>query len=157
MQNPTPRYLFSQLGRMFNLFFFSCFVLLTLAALYVSQAGPLLGTEAAAEPIWKTLAITLAVLNIPLAYGLAQKQIKSIPKQNELTEKIRAYRSPLLLRFSLAHAAFSANCILFLLSGDQGLMIIMAIVLLFFILSRPSPFRAALDLELSDEEKTQII
>jgi len=93
---------------------------------------------------------------IPLAYGYPQRMMRRVEPRWTLDLKIALYRRAVVLRLAMTASVFMMDALLFLATGDNDLLLLLAIILLFFILSRPTPFRAATDLGLSDGEKAEL-
>lgn len=147
---------FRMLSRIYGILFISIIVVLVIASLIVSNKGHLLPADPNLYSILKFVAIGIAIIALPLAWAYPQNLIKKISEEWSLVEKMEKYRDALFFRFAVVESAAILVSILFLLIGDTDLMLVLAIILLFYILSRPTLFKAAADLELTEEEKKQL-
>jgi hypothetical protein len=149
---------FKLLNRIYGILFLFIIVLLVAASLIVSNLGHFLAeTNNSIAYILKAIAIGITIVAIPVAWSYPQKLIKQINAGIPLEEKLVKYQNALLIRFVLAVFAASSVSAMFLFTGDTDLMLVLAIILLFSILSRPTTFKVAGDLNLDDEEKKQLL
>ncbi len=137
--------------------FFSLILLLVFVSIMVSNFGPVLAHDPGLFAGMKTLAYILAGVLLVLAYALVQKKIHRIPQEWPLEDKMAHYRKATSLRLWLIGAAGLLISLFFLLTADTNLILVLAIVLIFLILSRPGPFKAGSDLKLSEEDKKELL
>ena len=156
MNEPPARNNFRKLARAYGAFFLTMVLVLVAVSLVLSARGPLSGAGDPQPGIQKGVAIALAIVIIPLAYGYPQKMMRRVEPRWTLDLKVALYRRAVVLRLAMTASVFLVNAFLFLATGDNDLLLLLAIILLFFILSRPTPFRAATDLGLSDGEKAEL-
>jgi len=156
MQNLDPKTIFKNLLKVYWFLFLGMIVFLVIAALLVSNSGPIMEDDPYINQVFKILVIAFTVAGIPLAYTIPQKRIKKINAGLGLAEKLNNYQGALIIRFAITEGVAFFATIAFLLTGDTDLMLLLAIIYLFYIISRPSPFKTAGDLELSEEEKHQL-
>lgn len=157
MEKQQAKNIFRSLTRIYGIFFLAMILFLVIASLMLSHRGPLSQTTDQLQVIQKAIAIGLAIVLLPLAYGYPQRQIRRIGQEWKLNLKINIYRQAVTLRLAIVASVFLINAIFFLVTGDNDLLMVLAITLVFFILNRPTPFRAATDMGLSDEEKMQLM
>ena len=153
----SAKNIFKTINLVYKALFLGMIVFLVTASLLVSNAGAIME----GDPFWaqtlKIIAIGLAVVIIPTAYSLPQKLMRKISKELSLEEKLTRYQSALIIRFALTEGLGIMATIFFLLTADNDLLMLFAIILLFYIISRPTPFKAATDLELSETEKHELL
>ncbi len=157
MDNQKPANQLRFLNRLYSIIFFSYIIFLILSSLVVSNAGPLLQEDPGLFTIIKSIAIGFPIILIPIAYTWPQRKIKAIDESSPLEEKMIFYRKALSLRLLLILVVALAVSFIFMLIGDTNLIMVLAIVLLFLVLSRPTPFKVATDLGLSDQEKLELM
>ncbi len=157
MQNQKPANQLKFLNRLYSIVFFSFIIILILASLVVSNAESLLQKDPELFTVLKSIAIGIAIILIPVAYGWPQKKIKAIGESESLEEKMTDYRKALTIRLYMILITAIAVSLVFMLIGDTNLIMVLAIVLLFLVLSRPTPFKIATDLGLSDQEKLELM
>ncbi len=145
------------LKRLYGVLFASLIILLLFASIMVSNYGPLLSPNPPLFENLKTVAIAVAGIFLAIAFIYPQRQIGKISNTFSLAEKIDLYRKPIIIRLILITDAGIVSSLIFLLTADTNLMLILAIILILFILARPTPFKIASDLKLSEEEKTTIL
>ena len=152
-----PLRIFKVTHRIYGILFFTMIFFLVAASLFVSNLGPLLKADPGLIHILKYIAIGVTIVIIPIAYSYPQKLINRINPELAFHEKMQEYQRALFIRFALVEGTALMVSIFFILSGDTNLMMVLAIILLFYILSRPTPFKAATDLGLTDDEKAQLM
>ena len=157
MEYQRARAIFRSLTKTYSTFFLAMIFLLVAASLMLSAQGPLSDRFGEWQLVHKAIGIGLAIVFVPLAYGYPQKLIRRIEADWKLSLKVSLYRQAVILRLAIVASVFLINAVFFLITGDNDLIMVLAIILVFFILSRPTPFRAAADMGLSDEEKLQLM
>ncbi|MFO7978630.1 MAG: hypothetical protein R6U64_08215 [Bacteroidales bacterium] len=148
---------FRTLNIIYGALFLALIVFLVAASLLVSNSGFLLAPDPGLFYVLKGVAIGFTILMLPLAWGLPQKMINRIEPDLSLEQKMMKYQNALIVRFSMAEGVGFLATIIFMLTGDTNLMLVLAIILLFYIMSRPTIFKVAADLKLSEQEKQQLI
>ncbi len=148
---------FRTLNIIYGALFLGLIVFLVVASLLVSNAGFLLAPDPGLFSILKGVAIGFTILMLPLAWGLPQKMITRIDPALSLEERMIKYQHALILRLAMAEGTGLLATTIFMLTGDTNLMLVLAIILLFYIMSRPTVFKVAADLKLSEQEKQQLI
>lgn len=128
------------------------------AGFLVSDMGGFLeADQQLAYVLYLVLILSLAVL-IPFSYWFPQKMIKALRGvQKPLVQKLSMYRSASVIRFALLNSAGVMVAIWFLLLGNVQLFYIQVIILLIFIMFKPSSFKIAADLELDEAESEKLI
>jgi amino acid transporter len=157
MEQKQAKEIFRSLTKTYGTFFVAMIIFLVASSLILSSRGALSEGNGQMLVIQKAIAIGLAIIFIPLAYAYPQRQIRRIEHDWKLSLKITLYRQAVTLRLAIVASVFLINAIFFLVTGDNDLLMVLAIILVFFILSRPTPFRAATDLGLTEEEKLQLM
>jgi hypothetical protein len=155
MQN-DPKAIFKSINLVYGTLFLGMIIFLVIASLLVSNSGPLIAEDPLLTQIFKLIVIGFTVVIIPIAYSFPHRLIKKIDVESPLSEKLSKYQQALTIRFALTEGVGIMTSIFFLLTGDTDLIMVLAIILLFYILSRPSPFKAGTDLDLSEIEKKQL-
>lgn len=153
----SAKEIFKSITMVYRLLFLGMMVFLVIASLLVSKSGGFITDDPLMEQILKMIAIGLAVVIIPIAFSFPQKLIRKISKELSLEEKLSRYQSALIIRFALTEGIAIMAIVFFLLTADNDLLMLFAIILLFYIISRPTPFKAATDLELSEIEKHELL
>ena len=145
------------LKRLYGVLFASLIIMLLFASIMVSNYGSLLTPNEALFATLKSIAIAVGAIFLVVAYLYPQRLIRKIDSNLTLAEKIAMYRKPIGLRLILVTDAGIVSSIVFLLTADTNLMLVLTIILIFFILARPTPFKIAADLNLSEEEKNFLL
>jgi len=148
---------FRKLNKVYGAMFFILILLLLLASILVSNYGPLSQQHPQQTALFKSINIAITALILILAYVYPQLQIKKMDSSMALQEKIDAYSRIIRFRLLMIVAAGLITCLFFLMTGDTNLMVVLAIIIIFLILARPTPFKTAADLNLSEEEKNILL
>ncbi|MEE4176113.1 MAG: hypothetical protein V2I46_01250 [Bacteroides sp.] len=156
MENTVPKKAYKNINLVYGVFFFSMVIFLLIVSLLVSKTGPLIEEDPLMEQILKLIVIVFTVVIIPIAQGFPQRMIRKIGSDLSLAEKMARYQAALTVRFALTEGTGIMACLFFLITGDTDLMLLVAIILLYFIISRPSHFKMGADLELSEMEKKEL-
>jgi hypothetical protein len=109
------------------------------------------------EQIVKTIIYLLVIIIIPASFMFPQRLINRIDTSLHLSGKLLAYRQALFIRFSALTTAGLVVSLGFLLLADSSFMVVQAIVLVAFIIFKPTAFKIIADLQLNDKEKHQLL
>jgi hypothetical protein len=154
MQNVTK---IKEILRSINLIYWAIFLgmvmFIVISAIYVSNMGPLV--ESDMNMHWKISSIMMISLIIigPFSWIIPNKLIRRIDPNLELTGKLVAWRTAMLIRLSIMETAGVIVCLGFMATGNTDLILILAMVMLFFMIYKPNTYRIAADLGLTPEEK----
>lgn len=83
--------------------------------------------------------------------------IKKIQINEPLEKKINSFRTVSLFRLALIESVNLLNCIAYLFTGDNSILLIFAIMLILFFTQRPTISLFIRDFNLSEEEKILIV
>lgn len=155
MQPQTPKGIMRSLSVIYWGLFLSLFIFISVSAWLDTQSP--VSEDAYSVYLIKTILVFLLIVLAPTSYLWPQKLIQRIDKQLPLDQKLTLYRSAQTIRFAAMNSAGVFIAIGFMLTGETNLMYMQVIVLLFFIIYKPSPFKTASDLELDENEKREIM
>jgi len=85
-----------------------------------------------------------------------QNRLNSAKTKPTLKEKMTEYRTALVIRYAFLEGPTFFSLVSLLLTGYSLFLIVPCIVIAFFLTIRPSPDRAVMELELSNEESRQV-
>lgn len=94
--------------------------------------------------------LLIIILLIPLSGILFYQRIRNLDKSRPLDQLLRLYRDAWLTKYILLEIAAFLAVMIFYLTGDHLLLMIVAVVVLYMILSIPSVQRIDDELNLSD-------
>ncbi|RZK68805.1 MAG: hypothetical protein EOO85_23545 [Pedobacter sp.] len=108
----------------------------------------------ASDPYFPLFPI-LALISLAVGFYMFNKNISSIDHVSSGDEKITAYQSAFIVRCAFIEAPALLNIIAFLMSGNAVYLVIAAIILIVFIMTRPNKQKVidALNLQFPDTEK----
>ncbi len=153
MSDQNIRVILRSIGFLYWFLFLSNVSIIVISAWYVSSIGTLLTPDPQTDYIIFLSVIVLLILLAPVSYLIPQRKINRIPKDQRLFFKLTSYRQALMIRFAAMNSAGFITAMGFILQGNTNLMYLQVIVILFFIIYRPTPFKIAADLDLEDEEE----
>jgi predicted lysophospholipase L1 biosynthesis ABC-type transport system permease subunit len=142
--------------RIYGILFVAIIISLLAASLYVSNIGPLLSYQPGLFYSLQVVAILGTLLVLLGAWFIPQRIIRKIDPSEDLEQKLARYFQALQMRFALVTGTALLVSIIFVLTADDNLMMILAIIILYYILSRPTVFKTVGDLKLDEEEKKQL-
>lgn len=97
--------------------------------------------------------IALAVVFIMISYFSFKKKVESISKNDQpVTEKLTAYRAASIIRWAMLEAPVLLLIIGFLLTGTSGLLLVIAVMLIMFVYTKPTIAKTAGQLGIREEE-----
>jgi hypothetical protein len=126
-------------------------VLFSIIAYVVHGAGAF-DNNATLSAIFQYMVPVLAFLGIAAGNVLYKKQVNEIKKKVGLAEKLNAYRGPFTLRDALLEGPALFAIIAYLLCGNTLLLGVAVLLIVVFILIRPTKNVLIKDLELSSPE-----
>ncbi len=157
MTDKNPIEAYKLITRTYGIMFIAIIVCIVSVSLYVSNLGSIIDAEASSAFFMQLGAVAITIAVIPFGYISSQKIIKNIDPALSLSKKLLPYRKALTLRFTSILAAAFFVSMFFWFTANTNLMIILAIVLLFYLISKPNPFKTADDLNLSEEDKHKLM
>lgn len=87
---------------------------------------------------------------------LFRSRVAAIQKETDLKKKMADYRAASIMRYALLEAPSLFSLVVYLLTGRPFYLGLAAIFILAFLLYRPTPQRAAVDLTLSPGERAKL-
>jgi hypothetical protein len=123
-------------------------------AYYVRYSGTMPTTDFGANGKFIAIGIGAAGLLLSVfAFSMYKKKVEAI-KTNaaSLKDKLNAYRAANIIRWAMLEAPVLLAIIIFMLSGDYNLLILVGAILLLFITTRPTVSKAAAELSISEDE-----
>ena len=105
-------------------------------------------TEFINSPPFATIGALLMVTQVLLSSYLFKKKLSEIPNHAAIEEKLSKYRTAYIIRWAILESAVLINGVLFFLSENQLNLIFASVVLVVFIISRPSKPTIFNDLDL---------
>ncbi len=156
MENKSPAQIQRLLNVKFSFFFFSAILVLLISSLSENYYGPFIDINKNTLDILKYIAIASLLIHLPIAFIIPQNAIKKIDKDLVLNAKMILYYKALFFRFAITASAIISVCLIFVITADTNLIYIAAMGLVFFLISKPSPFKTASDLQLKAEEKKEL-
>ena len=137
--------------------FLSLVTYIVISALIVSNTDIVFIADMQGSYIVNAILIFTLILLAPVSYLVPQKMINAIREDLSLTDKLLQYRTPMFIRFITMNSAGLLIAAGFLLTTTTHLIYLQVVVMLFFIIYKPSRFKIASDLQLNDREREQLM
>jgi hypothetical protein len=157
MERQKPRDLIRNISFAYWAMLLGLVTFIVVTSLFVSNVGETVITDPQTVFIIKTTLIFILIVIAPVSYLIPQKQINNIDKSLKLIEKLRLYYTASIIRFVAMNMAGIAIAVGFMLTANTNIIFLQAVVLLFFLIYKPTPFKIASDLELDEKEKQEIM
>ena len=106
--------------------------------------------------IFKYMVPALAFICMTAGNMLYKKRVNDIKKKSSLAEKLNAYRAAFILREAMLEGPALFAIIAYLLCGKLELLGVAVLLLVIFILIRPTKDKLTKELELSSDEAVMI-
>jgi len=155
----TPKELYKQINLLFIVLFLGIVILFG-ASVFIKITGNFNLAISNQEETGKIFRILLAVFIIvlfPLSHILHKRKIEKLDKRLELTKKLFYYKSSLLVKLFLIEYLCFFNIITFFFFGDPYLLIPASLLLLVFLMNRPTIERISNQLNITIEERENIL
>ena len=154
--DPTPQSFVKRLSLIYWALFLSLIAMIGLSAFFVSNFGPFIEDSKQSSYIVSIVMILLLIILAPLSFWIPQKMITSIEPSLPLIKKLGSYQAATIIRFALMDFAGVLIALGFMATGEMHMIYIQLIVLLFFLIFKPSPFKITSDLSLDENEKNEL-
>ncbi|MEI6346593.1 MAG: hypothetical protein WCP69_01480 [Bacteroidota bacterium] len=106
--------------------------------------------------IFNYLVVIFGLLGISSSFLIFKNRLNSCKEKTNLIDKMECYRSSLLIRYALLQAPSFFAIVFYLLTGTILYLAIPVIIIVIFILIRPTHQKAEIDLELNSTEVQMI-
>jgi hypothetical protein len=83
-------------------------------------------------------------------------KMNSVAEKKKLSEKLLEYRSVLVLRWGIVGMASYLSIFAYMVTQSTIILAIIAFILIFFLLQKPSPLKAITDMQLGPEDQKKI-
>ncbi len=157
MEEQKPRDIIRKISFLYWAMLLGLVTFIVVTSLFVSNVREVIISDPHTAFILKTVLIFILIVIAPISYLLPQRQINRIEKDQKLTAKLAEYHTASLARYMLMNSAGILIALGFMLTANTNLIFLQAVVLLFFIIYKPTPFKIASDLELDKKERQQIM
>jgi hypothetical protein len=137
--------------------FLSFATYVVISTIFVSKIGTLIQPDRQDIYTITTVLILILIGHAPISYLWPEKLIRNIDPALTLPGKLVAYRTAMFIRYMTMNSAGLLISITYMATGNANQMYLQAIVLLFFLMYKPSPIKIAADLDLNEGDKQKII
>lgn len=129
-------------------------VVFAVIAYYVRYSGTMPLMDMSTNGKFVTIGIAVfALLLAVFAFSMYKKKVEAIKiNAAPLKEKLSAYRAASIIRWAMLEAPVLVAIVMYMLTGDYNLLILIGVILLLFITTRPTVSKAAAELSMSEDE-----
>jgi hypothetical protein len=113
-------------------------------------------TDPTMTDTFKLVALLVVSLGVLASAFVSKAQFKAIKQKTALPEKMKAYRTALIIKWALLETPGMFCIVCFLLTGSSVILGLAGPTLIMLIIYRPTASGACMDLELSPAEKTLV-
>jgi len=132
-------------------------LMLTVIIIAVTSLLPPVLTDKSTEPIFLIAVAVGAIISISMANRVYNRRIAGIPLlEATLMDKLTMYRTALILYVALCEWPGIFAIIVYFLTGNKLLLIVIAFALLAMAVKRPEKFKIFNELQLSSEEQSEL-
>ena len=131
-------------------------LMVALVAVFVVQESDMDERAGALKNLFLVVVPLLVAASVTGAVLVFRKLVNNLKLKPGLIGKMTGYRTALMVRFALLEGATLIAIAVFLVTGYWLVLAMAGLMIVFFFTYRPSPERAALDLELNTNERIKI-
>lgn len=149
----TSKDYFLQLTILYGAMIAGVFIFLVVSSFLQQESGPL---APELHEMFQYLIPALALGALLGSSALFKYQLRAIPQQASLIEKMNHYRSARIVQYALLDAGAIMGAVGYLLVGHWLYLTVAGLMLGLFLLNRPGPSQAVNDLELTGDEAARV-
>lgn len=112
-----------------------------------------ISVDATTKEILFYLALFVTVGGLTGSRIIFKNKVEKLKKESALSRKLMGFQTATVIRFALIEAPAMLNIIAYLLTGDDNYLYIIAILIGYFMVLKPSKAQVERELQLSHEEK----
>jgi hypothetical protein len=152
--NPTSKSTLSAL----NIIYFSLMMMMTMfgAVVFFLNTSGGINPDAELTLILRYVLCGLLPIGLGAGYFIFKQFISSINPSLSLREKLMKYQTAVLIRSACFEMPGLVGAVAALITGDNSFLLFTAIVLVLFLILRPSPYTITSDLNLTQGERTML-
>jgi hypothetical protein len=99
------------------------------------------------------ISLIFILIEIPLAYWLHTRKMKTVGNNPDIYSKLETYRASHIVKIAMFEGAGFFSCVVLLLGGKNMVLVQIVIILIIMMLENPSGNKIANELNLSQEDK----
>lgn len=116
---------------------------------------PVTGQEAAGQMELYIIG-GLVIVGVLASSQLFNTRLQKVKKEESLSAKLAGYRSASILRYALLEAPSIAAIVVYMLTNNLLLLVFAGMIIILFLIYRPTKDRVVTDLELSPAEEAKL-
>jgi hypothetical protein len=127
-----------------------------LIAYYLVTIGAMVINPDETVGIFRIIVPLISILSIVASYMFFRMQLNNAKSKPGLSEKLMTYRTALIVKWAFLEAPSLLAIVGYLLTGNRFFIIIAGLIIIIFLIHKPSKNTAAFELELSRNERDKI-
>ncbi|MEO1654320.1 MAG: hypothetical protein AAFU64_12315 [Bacteroidota bacterium] len=155
-QHQTSKQYFTVLGILHIAMLMGQVIFLGVVFFILNSEGAALEADPALELIMQVGIAVFIVMGLFGGNFLFKRLVVTTREKSSLGEKLKAYQTACVVRFALLEAPAILCIVAFFLTGNYFFAGLSLVVILVFLMNRPTKTKLMMDLELSGEEKTTL-
>jgi len=127
-------------------------LVLLVSSLLSNQIGPVVGNDPQTNYFLKLFLYCFAALAMFVAFYYPSRIVKQLAAEASIDDKLSAYKKASIIRFAIFSFTAIMVSLFFILTADNNILLVKAIILLFMIIYKPSELKIKTDLNINDDE-----
>lgn len=127
-------------------------MIFALAALYLNYTEQLGAPFSAYKDTFLIVLFVLFAGVMTFSKRTVNKKLQDLVEKSKLSTRLEGYRTLLIIRFALLEALTLVGTVFYMLTNDRNILLVVGMLLIIFIIHRPTLKVMAIELQLSQEE-----
>jgi len=144
--------MFRQLRFMYHAVIIIYIALTAIISIIYSRNIPNWNVGKETASVLNSVLIMVAIATIPLGYYLYSQKTRNPAGYPSFNDKLKIYRRYTLIRFGLFDTAGFCSLVTYFLTGSQQPMYLLLIIIILFLINKPTVEKFTEDFKLSEEE-----
>ena len=125
-------------------------------SLTLPAIGPLSQTDESLNEVFQFIVPAFIIGGLVASYIWNQHKLKTLREKSDLKDKLAEYRTMLIIKYAILEGPSLFALVSFLLTGNDIFLALSGIIIIYFVIMRPTRGKAGADLELNRAERDQI-
>ena len=125
-------------------------------AYFLVSTGGITFIDEATMKIFRIIVPLLTIISIGASYLFFRMQLNNAKSKQDLSEKLMTYRTALIIKWAFLETPSILAIVGYLITGNRFFIIIAGLIILVFLVNKPSRNSTAFELELSRNERGKI-
>jgi hypothetical protein len=131
-------------------------VIFGIVAFYIVSGGQIAENGSQLNDTFRVIVPLMIMGGLTASWYFTRTRIEAMPAKSGLIEKLVQYRTVFIIKLALLEAPSLLAIVAFLLTGNFLYLALAGLVILVFVINRPTKFKIANELKLDQEERALI-